>query len=292
MADIVVRHVHLKTVLTDVGDATTTAYLEILNNDRQFLPVRLPEGSKVLELRVSGAAKRPRIGDDGVILVELKTGMRKDATFRIALVYTHPVSRRAGATLAGPVLPEYEDQAAPFQALLTWSVVFPGSWEITGFDGNVVPTRADVKGESWLFRSVAALGGLIRPAAGPGGATPLGARKLPTFKEIVPMPAEAGSREIIFTNGMGDGELTIHHRSGGAQIAYTLLAALLGIAAMVGLTRAFKPLSTGGALLLITLLLLAFASYGWIAVYNGLLAGVAAATLVLWFRDRRRSARA
>ncbi|MHC4955348.1 MAG: hypothetical protein ACYTGZ_15960 [Planctomycetota bacterium] len=289
VADLVVRHVHLKTVLNGENDATTTAYMEILNNDRQFLAIRLPDGNKVLELWVGDEVKKPRLGEGGVILVELKTGLPKDETFRVAVVYTHPISDRAGTTIRGPVLPAYEDQTAPFQALLTWSVIFPGSWEITGFDGNVEPTRAETEPRSWLFRSVAALGGLIRPAAGPGGSRPAKARRLPQYEDIVPVHIESGSREIIFTNGVGDGELTIHHRSGAAQILYTLLAAAIGIGVLVGITRAFKPLPSGGAIALVALLLLAFASYGWIAVFNGLLAGVVFATIALWIRERRRA---
>jgi len=289
VADLVVRHVHLKTVLNGETDATTSAYFEILNNDRQFLAVRLPAESKVLELRVGDAVKKPRLGEGGLILVELKTGLPKDATFRVAIVYTHPVPDRSGTNLLGPVLPAYEEQTAPFQALLTWSVIVPGDWKITGFDGNVVPTRAETDPHSWLFRAVAALGGLIQPAAGPAGGRPAEARPLPKFDDIVPVHIESGSREIIFTNGSGDGELAIHHRSDVAQTIYILLAALFGIGALFGLTRAFSPLAAGGALALATLVLLAFASYGWIAVYNGLLAGIAAATLVFWIRERKKA---
>ena len=54
VADLVVRHTHLETVVAEEGRATTTAYFEIFNNDRQFLAVQLPEEADVLELRVSG----------------------------------------------------------------------------------------------------------------------------------------------------------------------------------------------------------------------------------------------
>ena len=107
--------------------------------------------------------------------------------------------------------------------------------------------------------------------------------------DIQPVHIESGSREIIFTNGTGDGELTIHHRSGTTQVVFIVLAALLGLAATIGITRAFRPLAAGGALTLATLLLLAFASYGWIAVFNGLLGGVVVTTVVLWFRDGRKA---
>jgi hypothetical protein len=293
VADLVVRHAHLRTVLTEEGDATTTAYLEILNNDRQFLAFKLPEGARVLELWVADEVKKPRIGEGGVMLAELKTGMAKDAAFRVALVYTH-APRRSGALgkqvdLTGLVLPAYEDKPAPFQALLTWSVVFPGDWELTGFDGNVVPARESGRSHSWVYRAIDALGGIIRPAGGALASKPVQARPMPEYEDIVPVHVERDAREMLMTNGTGDGKLSIHYRTQGAQTAAVILAILVGLAGVVALSRAFRPLQAGGALCLASLLLLAFSSYAWIAVFNGLLAGAAVATVALWLLEKRKA---
>ncbi|MGH7163639.1 MAG: hypothetical protein ACREID_09150, partial [Planctomycetota bacterium] len=141
VADLVVRHAHLETVLGGEARGTTTAFFEVLNNDRQFLAVKLPEGSEVLELMVQGKPEKPRLGGGGTLLVPLLTGQRKDESFQVAIAYTHPV-RSEGALLSatsvrGPVLPATEEVPAPFQALLTWTVSYPKAWRVTGFSGNV-----------------------------------------------------------------------------------------------------------------------------------------------------------
>ncbi|MHC4450341.1 MAG: hypothetical protein ACYS0E_09430, partial [Planctomycetota bacterium] len=294
VADLVVRHAHLKTVLADEGEATTTAYLEVLNNDRQFLAFKLPTGARVLELWVADEVKKPRIGEGGVMLAELKTGMAKDAAFRVAIVYTHPVNRSGtigrDVRMDGIKLPAYEDKPAPFQALLTWSVLFPGDWVVTGFDGNVVPAREDGRRHSWVYRAIGALGGIIRPAGGPAGSRPVQARRMPAYEDIVPVHVERNSREMLLTNGTGNGELTVQYRTPGAQTSAIILAILVGLAGVFAVSRTIRPAAAGGAICFACLILLAFASYGWIPVINGVLGGVAALTLVLWIVEKRRAA--
>ena len=53
------------------------------------------------------------------------------------------------------MLPAFEESAAPFQALLTWSVHYPAAWQVTGFDGNVEPDEEGALGGSWLQRAIA-----------------------------------------------------------------------------------------------------------------------------------------
>ncbi|MEM8883111.1 MAG: hypothetical protein AAGD14_03490 [Planctomycetota bacterium] len=291
VADLVVRHAHLKTVIPAEGDATTTAYLELLNNDRQFLALKLPEGSRVLELWVANDVKKPRLGDGGVILAELKTGLAKDAAFRVAVVYTHPIDRRGGlgseVRLEGIDLPAYEDRGAPFQALLTWSVVYPGTWEVTGIDGNVVPARESRSDRSWVSRAVQALGGLVRPASGIGLSRPAKGRAMPAYEDIVPVHVERDARELLLTNGTGDGRAIVHYRTPAAQTSAIVFAVLAGIALVFGLARQFRPLVVGGVIAIGTLVLLAFSSYGWVPVFNGLLGGALVTTVVLWVLEKR-----
>jgi hypothetical protein len=113
---------------------------------------------------------------------------------------------------------------------------------------------------------------------------------MPVFEDIVPVHVERDSREILLTNGTGNGELTIHYRTPGAQTTAIVLAILAGLAGVIACTRVFRPAVAGGAICLLCLVLLAFASYGWIAVLNGVLGGVAALTVVLWIAEKRRTA--
>jgi len=292
VADLVVRHAHLKTVIPEEGEATTTAYLEILNNDRQFLAFRLPAGARVLQLEVAGDVKKPRIGEGGVMLAELKTGLAKDAAFRVALVYTHPVDRRGAlgreVAVKGVELPAYEGRSAPFQALLTWSVVFPGDWDVTAYDGNVVPAREGGRRRSWVYRAIDALGGVVRPAGDALASKPAKTVAMPAYQDLIPVHEERDSREVLLTNGTGNGVLEIHYRTPAAQVGAMVLALVVGLAGVVALARAFRPLVAGGAICLAALVLLAFATYAWIPVFNGLLGGAAFATVAVWLYEIRR----
>jgi len=282
VADLVVRHAHLKTVVADESHATTTAFFEILNNDRQFLAVRLPAGSEVLDLRVAGKPEKPRLGAEGVLLVRLETGLRKDASFEVAIAYTHPAvtegSFASAITLDGPRLPAVEGSAKPFQALLTWEVYYPSAWQVNGFDGNVEPADEDA---SWLRRAIRNVGSLLQPVEAEGPGAPRTARAI-AFKDIVPTPVQRDSTRRLFTNGVGDGTLVIHYNSLTARVLQTLLALSLGIVAVAFAGRRRKPWQAGGAVAVLALVLLAFAGPGWAAFWNGLLAGAVLATLGLY----------
>jgi hypothetical protein len=289
VADVVVRHVHLKTVLADEGHATTTAFLEILNNDRQFLAVRLPDGSEIQDLRVAGRPEKPRLGEEGVLLVPLETGLKKDASFEVAIAYTHPV-KTGGAlsratTLEGPRLPAWGEGQRPFQALLTWNVFYPKAWRATGFDGNVAPADMEGARGTWLRQAIDALGSLIRPTA--AEASGGGVRPLP-FKDIVPQPTQLESVERLFMNGTGDGTLVISHTSMGARVVLILAAVAAAAAAVVALARRVKPWRAGGAVALLCLLMLAFAGAGSGPFWNGALAGAVLATGAVFALERRK----
>jgi len=290
VADLVVRHTHLETVLTDEERATTTAWFEIFNNDRQFLAVKLPEGADVLELRVGGKPEKPRIGTGGVLLVPLRTGLRKDATFQVAIAYTHPVEERGliftTTRAQGPVLPAYEESPAPVQTLLTWRTWYPDDWQVSGFGGNVSPAGIDAERGSWLARSISAFAHLIDPTAANAGTQ--ARAKMPAYQDIVPMYTESDSVNTLFLNGTGDGVVSITHTGLAGEIVFIVLAVLAGAAAVVFLARAFPPLRAGGMLCFIGLVLLATAGRGWIPIWNGFFFAALGATLVLAWRGRRR----
>jgi len=288
VADLVVRHAHLETVLTEEERATTTAWFEIFNNDRQFLAAKLPEGADVLELRVDGKPEKPRIGSGGVLLVPLRTGLRKDATFQVAIAYTHPVQTRGlifGTTRAeGPVLPAYEESPAPVQTLLTWSVWYPDDWQVAGFSGNVAPAGSDAEQGSWLARAIRAFAGLIDPT--PAAAAPQARHSMPGHQDIVPMYKERESVRTLFLNGTGDGVVAITHTGIAALVVFIVLAVLAGAAAVLFLARAFPPLRAGGVLCFVALILLATAGRGWVPIWNGFFFAALGATLVLALRER------
>jgi hypothetical protein len=294
VADIVVRHMHLRTVVRDEQSATTNAFFEILNNNRQFLALRLPEGASVLDLMVEGKPKKPRIGGGGVLLVQLPTGLKKDQTFRVGLAYTHAVKTSGGIAsdteLYGPVLPAYEEARQPFVALLTWSVHYPADWRVSSFSGKVEATGGAAERGSWLRRAIDALGRTIQPATATGDEHTTRALGLDDyFKDIVPTPRQRDSIEALFVNGTGEAELVITHTSTTARVVQVLLGVFAGAGLVIFLARAFRPSRAGGALVVLALVLLAFAGGGWIEFFNGLLFASAATALFAAWAEARRS---
>jgi hypothetical protein len=106
------------------------------------------------------------------------------------------------------------------------------------------------------------------------------------------LPTQRDSRSLLFTNGVGDGRLVLRHTTMLAQIAFVLLGAGAGSAAVVGLSRAFRPLRAGGGLVATALLFLAFTGAAWAPFWNGALAGAALATVVVALLERRAARRA
>jgi len=290
VADVVVRLAYLKTVLADEKTATTTAFFEILNNDRQFLAVELPPESQIQDLRVAGKPEKPRLGEGHVLLVPLETGLKKDASFEVAIAYTHPV-KTTGAfvhetAISGPKLPAWGEGNRPFQALLTWSVFYPKAWRATGFSGNVTPADLEGSRGTWLRRAIESLGSLVQPVAGAPERGP-NIRPIP-FKDIVPQPTQVESVQRLFWNGAGDGELVIAHTSVAAGVFFVLLAVALAGAGVVLLAKKVKPWRAGGMLAFLSLVMLAFVGPGWAGFWNGALAGAVVATIAVWVLERRK----
>jgi len=290
VADLVVRHVHLETVLASGDMATTTAWFEVLNNDRQFLAVRLPEGALVQELQVQGKPEKPRTGAAGVLLVPLLTGQGKSAAFQVAIAYKHRVAASGGLVssvrIQGPALPAFEESPAPFQALLTWRVHYPKAWRIHGFGGNVEPSGRDADRGSWLARAIEAFAGLVRVQPSSDGAEI--ARPVGAPRDIVPMSKERESVFTVFANGAGDGVVEIRHTSLPARVFLVVLLAAAGAAAVWFLARKIPPLRAGAAAAVVALLFLASASRGWVPLWNGFLAGAILAGIVRALLERRQ----
>lgn len=290
VADVVVRLAYLKTVLADEKTATTTAFFEILNNDRQFLAVELPEESQIQDLRVAGKPEKPRLGEGHVLLVPLETGLRKDASFEVAIAYTHPVRTKGALVretrITGPRLPAWGEGTKPFQALLSWSVYYPKAWRATGFEGNVAPADLEGARGTWLRRGIDALGSLVRPLGDAPDRGP-NVRPIP-FKDIVPQPTQVESRERLFWNGTGDGELVISHTSAATGVVLVLLAVALAGAGVVLLARRVKPWRAGACVAFLALVMLAFAGPGWAGFWNGALAGAVVATVAVWVLEMRK----
>ncbi|MEE8106763.1 MAG: hypothetical protein V3T86_14620 [Planctomycetota bacterium] len=289
VADLVVRHVHLETVLSEENRAATTAFFEVLNNDRQFLAVRLPDDHEILELMVDGKPEKPRIGQEGVLLVPLLTGQRKDRTFQVAIAYTHPIDTSGAmfetTTVNGPELPAAEDSEAPFQALLTWNVHYPRGWEVTSYGGTVEPAGRDSEYGSWLQLLLGSVSRFVQPVVPPTARRDRG--RMPNFKNIVPVYTERESVQMTFTNGTGNGVVSISHTSTATRGLVVLFAAFAAAAGVFFAARKVPPSRAGGLIAVVALVFLSGSGRAWTPFWNGALVATLVVTLVLIVRERR-----
>ena len=129
VAEVVVSHMHLDTVLAADGRATTEAYLVVQNNDRQNLELTLPPNATIRAVTVEGESRAPREGEDGRVLIPLPSGLGKDQSFVVALAYDHDVERSSslGFATTKAVSPVAKDVTAD---LLTWRVFAPGRHDL------------------------------------------------------------------------------------------------------------------------------------------------------------------
>ena len=156
LADLVVSHMHLDTLVPVEGRATTEAFLVVRNNARQYLELRLPEGASIRGVRVADRSSSPRVGENGTVLIPLISDQEKDQAFLVALYYDHDVER-SGAFFEDVrlVTPEPIDAQSD---ILTWRVIVPGDRQYTSFGGSVdrvAPYR------SWAVRTLDRLSSIL-----------------------------------------------------------------------------------------------------------------------------------
>lgn len=287
VAEVVVSHMHLETVVPAEGRGITEAFLIVRSNDRQYLRLKLPGKATVRAVRVGGQIEAPRVDpqDADTILIPLLTGLRKDEAFEVALVYEHDVERDGSVfRRVRARSPEPIDVDAD---LLTWHVYLPDDDPVSAFGGSVTPAKAPT---SWAARRLAGWGeGLVhRPEGRP---TPF-ARLVDGFES--PFSTVKPAVRHAFQGRIGIGDVTITRVAPTAlvlfKIAATLLAFLLVLLGGRAARRAghgAAPWVTGAALLLFLLLVPAGPGMAGILTSALLGVGLAAAALLLAWRIAR-----
>lgn len=293
VAQVVVSHTHLNTVVPPEGEATTEAFLVVRNNDRQFLEVRLPEGASLIAVNVDGKPESPRRGEDGSVRIPLLANLRKDQAFVVAFVYKHSVARSGAlfetVRLAAPEVAQVTSD------LLTWRVFAPEERTYTGFGGDV--ERA-ASGGSWALSLLQNVSGLL-------GRTPRGQpldlkRMIADAERGSPFKVPAVGTEFLFTNRTGRGEVTL---TSAPPTAFLFLRLALLAGAFVGLRvllRVARGLGLGALATFLTvalalLLLLVPAGPGLSALLTSVFLGVllsASVSFLAWVARGRSQAAA
>ena len=289
VAEVVVSHMHLNTVVPEEGRATTEAFLVVRNNDRQYLELMLPGNANIRAVTVDGKPETPRRGDDGAVRIPLLSNLRKDQAFVVAFVYDHEVER--GGLLFGSVRAESPKPLRVSSDLLTWRVLVPRDREYTAFGGDV--DLLDARG-SWAFQLLSDATNLLRRR--PAGRAIDFRSMAADLERGSPFQVKSDGTAFLFGNRTGTGAVSI---TGANPKAFLFLKLAVLVGAFVGaryLSRALagRPAGTAAAFLLpalVLLILIVPAGPGLSAVLSAALLGVALAglvSLVRWFAAARR----
>jgi hypothetical protein len=292
VAEVVISHMHLNTVVPAEGRGQTEAYLVVHNNDRQSLELRLPAGANIRAVQVDGKSVTPRRGDDGMVRIQLLSGLAKDQAFLVALVYDHEVDRSGAmfetVRLASPIPQRVKSD------LLTWNVYVPREREVTAFGGDL--ERAE-DGDSWALNLLQDLTGRLKRA--PAGKGILPASVVSPYRESK-FQLKLDGQGHLFTNRTGTGEVTFTSVSPTAFLLLRLallIVAFLGARVLVRVARGlgYGPMAAFLVPALVLLLLVVPAGPGLAAVWTAMLVGVllsGALSFLGWFARSRREAAA
>jgi hypothetical protein len=145
----IINRAHLETVLHEDGVAKTELTLEVQNNQRQYLELRLPagtgpEGSRIQSLFVAGKAVRPARREDGTTMVRMIQSAAAREVFFIRMVYETQVPP------LGTLLQRHALEAPDFLdvpvARTSWRVYLPFGYRYPWFGGSVRPIKPWAQG--------------------------------------------------------------------------------------------------------------------------------------------------
>lgn len=287
VAEVVVSHMHLDTVLPREGRATTEAYLVVRNNDRQYLDLVLPGNATIRAVTVGGKVRSPREGEKGTVLIPLPSGLGKDEAFVVALAYDHDVERSSSLGF-DTVRVESPLPLRVTADLLTWRVFGPQDRTFTCFGGDLEPADPH---RSWFASLVEGLSQVLGRRA--EGADVAVARVAGGFES--PFATRHEGEEFLFSNRIGVGFVEITSVDPSAFVFEMLLFFALLLGATLLLARIAGRIGLGegtlvAALILVLLVLLVRASPGMAQVLNAMLCGVLVAGAirlgVFWNRER------
>jgi len=280
VADLVVSHMHLDTVVPVEGRATTEAFLVVRNNDRQYLRLKLPPGSNIRAVRVGEKNESPRVGEENTVLIPLLSGLGKDKAFLVAIYYDHDVARD-GALFSDVRLVTPEPLEVKSD-ILTWRVFMPDGPVYTSFGGSVDPVDGY---RSWAAKM---LEGITSSLAVQDGAERLDVRRLIRSFQSPFTNREHKGRRFEFQGRVGTGDVRITSASHTFFLFWKLLwfaFALVGARLLIklGAPLGLRPAASFSALMLLLLALLIPAGPGLSQVFTSMVFGVLLSGLISFF---------
>lgn len=170
-----IDHAHFEAIALEDGRVLTKAYLDVRNNSRQYLKVRLPKGAKVWSVFRSERPVKPATDAEGTLRVPLaKAGEGAPFTIELAWFLEQPAFGPGGAREIG--LPRFDLPASYCSAQL----YLPRRYRHYNFDGGL--KRVEALSQGFRFRGAGAepaADGLSQAVAPGSAAEGDGAGQLP-----------------------------------------------------------------------------------------------------------------
>lgn len=140
-----VLNTQIATVLTADGESINRVQVELRVGGKRYLETRLPDGGRLLALRVNGRAAEPSTRTDSttnetVYLVPLESAVMQDAHVQVDLVYAHRPS--VLTKLASPLALQGPRFDLPLRDV-RWTVYAPDGYEYERFAGNAIYHEPD-----------------------------------------------------------------------------------------------------------------------------------------------------
>jgi hypothetical protein len=292
VADLVVSHMHLDTVVPVEGRATTEAFLVVRNNDRQSMEITLPPGASIRAVRVGGKSESPRVGSEGSVLIPLYSGRAKDEAFLVALYFDHEVERSGSmfecVRLVTPVPVGVKSD------ILTWRVILPEDRVYTSFGGSAMLVNAE---RSWAARALEKITSIVSK---PDASQRLDVRRLIRGFKSPFTNREHKGRRFEFQGRVGTGDVEITSASRGFFLLWKLLWFVVALVATRFLVKFAGRVGLGASVaiavpLIVLLALMIPAGPGSAQVLTSMFVAVliaGAVSCVGWYAAGRREARA
>ncbi len=156
----VADHTTIETTIGKDGEAVTLATYHVKNTDRQYLPLRLPEGAALWSVKVEEAKVQVLDKGDGEVLVPVERRRDPNAPLKVEVTYAQQFREPGLASRMVFETPRIETQAV----FARWNFRLPDGYRLAGAKGNMEPPRE-------LVRRNGGWGDLL-PAVGVGMAGP------------------------------------------------------------------------------------------------------------------------
>jgi hypothetical protein len=266
-----IRRMHMETVLSDQGDATSEVYFEVQTNREPYLELKLPKGMAIWAAFVRGVPVRPTIREaDGAHLIELAKSDAQGQPPRVRLILYEKMPKLG--TMGGLRFAVPEPLNMPVLRA-TCKLYLPPKYDYVWFGGTMRMELAQGKPvRSWVEPAAEALlndlpasvaGGVSQPALKPrqvsvspqySSAETEEEKRARLQVSAIEIPIVRVGQDFEFSRLSGVGDIRVHYWKTKALILFRMAAFIVLFLGILASMIRRKRLSPGWAALILAIL--------------------------------------